>query len=88
MTTVKIAVSLPEPLVSRARRSVRRGEASSVSAYIAGAIQQRAQQEDLESLLREMLVESGGPLTATERRSADAALGLGTSARPRRAKRV
>ncbi len=76
MTTVKIAVSLPERLVAHAKRTVRKGGADSVSAYIAGALEQRAQHEDLEALLHEMLRESGGPLTKAEQRAADEALGL------------
>jgi len=87
MTVVKIAVSLPERLVAHARRRVRSGGAKSVSAYVAGAIEQRASLEDLEALLREMLAESGGPLSVAERRAADEALGLGVS-RPARARKA
>jgi Arc/MetJ-type ribon-helix-helix transcriptional regulator len=76
MTIVKIAVSLPERLVSHAKRSVKKGRASSVSAYIAGALDEQVKLDDLRGLLREMLAETGGPLTAAERRAADAALGL------------
>jgi Arc/MetJ-type ribon-helix-helix transcriptional regulator len=75
-TTLKIAVSLPEPLVVQARKLVRKGRAESFSAYVAGALETRAKLEGLEDLLQEMLVETGGPLTAKERRAADEALGL------------
>jgi len=87
MTVVKIAVSLPERLVAHARRRVHSGGAQSVSAYVAGAIEQRASLEDLEALLREMLAESGGPLRAAERRAADEALGRSGS-KPARARKA
>lgn len=75
MTTTKIAVSLPAELVEHAKRAVAEGRAPSVSAYVAGALEEQAKLEDLASLLDEMLVETGGPLTADERRAADRALG-------------
>ena len=75
MTTTKIAVSLPRELVAQARRAVSEGRASSVSAYVARAIEEQAKLDDLASLLEEMLAETGGPLSAAERRAADRALG-------------
>lgn len=72
----KIAVSLPVQAAQSARRAVRRGRATSVSAYIAQAIEDKAKLHDLAALLDEMLAASGGPLTATERRAADRALGV------------
>ncbi|MCL4414942.1 MAG: toxin-antitoxin system antitoxin subunit [Acidimicrobiales bacterium] len=75
MTTTKIAVSLPGELVAQARRAVSEGRASSVSAYVARAIEEQAKLDDLASLLEEMLAETGGPLSAAERRAADRALG-------------
>ena len=83
-TTEKIAVSLPRGLAERARRAVRQGRASSVSAYVAAALDQKANQDDLAALLDEMLAESGGPLTMAERRAADRALGV-SSRRTRKA---
>jgi Arc/MetJ-type ribon-helix-helix transcriptional regulator len=80
MTTTKIAVSLPPELVARTRRAVRRGRARSVSAYVAAALEDKVTLDELSAMLEEMLAETGGPLTATERRSADEALGI----RPRR----
>jgi Arc/MetJ-type ribon-helix-helix transcriptional regulator len=80
MTTAKIAVSLPERLVDEARRAVRRGRAASVSAFVAEALEERIKLEDLALQLDEMLAETGGPLTAAERRAAEAELGV----RPRR----
>jgi Arc/MetJ-type ribon-helix-helix transcriptional regulator len=75
MTTVKIAVSLPAELVEQAQRAVTEGRAPSVSAYVARALEERAKLDDLASLLNEMLAETGGPLTAAERKAADRALG-------------
>lgn len=71
----KIAVSLPRGLAERARRAVRQGRAASVSAYVASALEEKMDLDELSSLLDEMLTESGGPLTAAERRNADRALG-------------
>ena len=87
MTFEKIAISLPKPVAQRARRAVREGRAKSVSAYISAAIEEKAKLDELSALLDEMLTESGGPLTATERRTADRALGLGDGTRKRARKR-
>ena len=84
MTTSKIAVSLPGALVARARRAVAQGRAESVSAYVAAALAEKAKLDDLGELLNEMLAETGGPLTAAERRRADEDLGA-TRKRKRRA---
>ena len=82
--TEKIAVSLPRGMADRARRAVRQGRASSVSAYVASALEEKAKLDELAALLDEMLAETGGPLTAAERRAADRALGV--SAKPQRRK--
>lgn len=74
--STKIAISLPAPLVAKAQRAVKHGEATSVSAYIARAVEERATNEDLARMLEEMLAESGGPMTNAERRQADIDLGL------------
>ena len=75
MTTSKITVSLPSELVEQAQRAVAEGRTPSVSAYVARALEEQAKLDDLASLLTEMLAESGGPLTAAERKAADRALG-------------
>ncbi len=75
-TSVKIAVSLPIDVAERARRAVSRGRAASVSAYVAAALEERTKLDELSTLLSEMLAESGGPLSAAERRAADRALGI------------
>lgn len=71
----KIAVSLPVELVEQARRAVAEGRANSVSAYVADALEEKAKLDDLATLLEEMLAETGGPLSAKERKAADRALG-------------
>jgi Arc/MetJ-type ribon-helix-helix transcriptional regulator len=75
MTTAKIAVSLPTELVEHAQRAVAEGHARSVSAYVATALEEKAKLDDLAALLDVMLAETGGPLTASERKAADRALG-------------
>lgn len=82
----KIAVSLPWRVAESARRAVRRGRATSVSAYVAGAIEEKAKLDDLATLLDEMLAASGGPLTAAERRAADRALKISKTKAGRRAR--
>lgn len=85
MTVSKLAISLPARAAEHARRAVREGRAPSVSAYVASAIEQKAKLDDLATLLDEMLAETGGPMTPTERRATDRLLGLAT---PRRRKPV
>jgi hypothetical protein len=80
MTSAKVAISLPVMVLADARRAVRAGRAGSLSAYVADSIAERVKLDELESLLSEMLLETGGPLKAHERRWADTALGL----RPKR----
>ncbi len=75
MTMSKIAVSLPAELVAQARRAVAEKRASSVSAYVARAMEEQAKRDDLSTLLSQMLSETGGPLTAEEQHAADRALG-------------
>jgi predicted phage gp36 major capsid-like protein len=72
----KIAVSLPGGLAEQARMAVRQGRAASVSAYVAAALAEKIKLDELSALLDEMLAETGGSLTPTERRAADRALGV------------
>jgi Arc/MetJ-type ribon-helix-helix transcriptional regulator len=83
MTKLKIAVSIPEPLVRVARKAIRRGAAASMSAYVSAALEQKSKLDNLEAMLNEALVESGGPLTAAELQAADRALKLGSGVRRR-----
>lgn len=82
--TQKIAVSLPKHVADGARRAVRSGRAKSVSAYVSDALEEKVKLDELSLLLDEMLAESGGPLTATERRAADRALGVAKQTSRRR----
>ncbi len=75
-TSEKIAISLPRRLAQRAQRAVRQGRAPSVSAYVASALEEKVKLDELSTLLDEMLAESGGPLSAAERRAADRELGI------------
>lgn len=59
--TTKIAVSLPDDLVAAARDAVADGRASSVSAFVADAIEERGRYEDLAGLLTEMAADCGAP---------------------------
>lgn len=45
----KLAVSLPSQAAESARRAVRRGRATSVSAYLAAAVDEKAKLCDLDS---------------------------------------
>lgn len=84
----KIAVSLPLRAAESARRAVKEGRAASVSAYIAEAIDEKTKRESLDELLDQWLIESGGPMTAEERRWADRVLGVKPSrTRARRSRR-
>jgi Arc/MetJ-type ribon-helix-helix transcriptional regulator len=67
----KIAVSLPPPLVDAARAAVAEGRAPNVSAYVAHALEEQIKLDDLDALLKELLEESGGPLTDSERERID-----------------
>ena len=62
--TTKIVVSLPDEQVAAARRAVSEGRAASVSAYIAGALAERAGYDQLAALLADMAAESGPPSEA------------------------
>lgn len=76
MTASKIAVSIPEGVVKRVRSAVARGRAPSVSAYVTAALEHQAQLDELEEMLEGMLVLTGGPPTAAEKREADRILGI------------
>lgn len=73
--TTKIAVSLPDDLVVVARLAVAEGRATSVSAFVADALEEHGRYADLTSLLAEMAAEAGPP-TAEDRAWARQALGL------------
>jgi Arc/MetJ-type ribon-helix-helix transcriptional regulator len=59
--TTKITVSLPDELVAQARRAVERGQAPSVSAYVAGAMRRAQLSESLDEVLDSWDAELGPP---------------------------
>lgn len=88
MTAAKITISLPEPTLAKAREAVRAGEAASLSSYIAQAVDQKRDHDDLLAMLAELALESGGPLSPSERAVARADLGLADARRPRKGHRA
>jgi Arc/MetJ-type ribon-helix-helix transcriptional regulator len=58
MHTERITVSLPADIAAAARSAVQAGDAPSVSAYVAAAVQSRLDRERALSQLRELF---GGP---------------------------
>ncbi|MGI9646385.1 MAG: hypothetical protein ACR2O6_13850 [Ilumatobacteraceae bacterium] len=75
MTVAKITVSLPENLAARARAAVERGDAASLSAYVAGALAARLDEHDLDQALAAALARTGGPITADEQQWLDELFG-------------
>jgi len=71
MTTMKVAVSLPRETFERAKRAVGRGRAASLSAYVTAALEQKATFDELGDLLDEMLAETGGAMTVSEKKRID-----------------
>jgi Arc/MetJ-type ribon-helix-helix transcriptional regulator len=67
----KVAVSLPADLLKAVRAAVAAGHAPNVSAYVTDALEEKAKLDALDDLLDEMLQETGGPLTDTERADID-----------------
>jgi hypothetical protein len=61
MTQAKIAITLPPEQLERVKLAVRRGRATSVSAYIAGALAQQDREESLADLVRDLIAEHGKP---------------------------
>ncbi|MFM8533669.1 MAG: hypothetical protein ACKOEC_08790 [Acidimicrobiia bacterium] len=74
--TAKLAISLPAVLAARARKAARAEKAPSFSAFVAQALEEKVTRDSLDDVIDEMLAESGGPLTATERKRAERVLGL------------
>lgn len=64
--TSKIAVSLPDHLVTQARDAVSEGRAASVSAYVAEALAEKSGRESLDEVLTAWDSELG-PAGAQER---------------------
>ncbi|GAB3038769.1 hypothetical protein GCM10011376_34100 [Nocardioides flavus (ex Wang et al. 2016)] len=63
--SARITVSLPDDLVASAAAAVAAGRASSVSAYVASAMREKAERESVAEVLAEWRSEAG-PLTAAD----------------------
>ena len=63
--SARITVSLPDDLVASAAAAVAAGRASSVSAYVASAMREKAERESVAEVLAEWRTEAE-PLTATD----------------------
>lgn len=77
MASKKITVTVPEDQLDAIRAIVSSGQAKSVSGFVQHAISIAL--DDVaawEALLEQSLQETGGPLTAEERRWADQMLGV------------
>jgi Arc/MetJ-type ribon-helix-helix transcriptional regulator len=73
--TRRITVSLPDHLVDAAVIAVESGQAAAVSAYVAQALAERSDREDIAALLADWRAEVGPP-TVEETEWAERALGL------------
>ena len=73
--TTKIAVSLPDELVEKAKAAVRSGRAASVSAYVAEALAAHSGRQTLREVLDDFFEEFGHP-TAEDRAWARRQLGI------------
>jgi hypothetical protein len=76
MTTRKVAVSIPEETLKRAKVHARSLKSRGLSAYVSAALLEKVMADDLSFLFREILSESGGPATKQESELADRALGI------------
>jgi Arc/MetJ-type ribon-helix-helix transcriptional regulator len=61
MTAAKIAVTLPRPLLAKVQGAVKRGRASSVSAFVSKALEAQVREESLAGLVRDLIAEHGEP---------------------------
>ena len=63
--SARVTVSLPDDLVASAAAAVAAGRATSVSAYVASAMREKADRESVAEVLAEWRTEAG-PLTAAD----------------------
>jgi Arc/MetJ-type ribon-helix-helix transcriptional regulator len=73
--TTKITVSLPDAAVVAAKKAVSDGRTSSVSAYIAAALEHTYGRRPLAGVVADMIAETGEP-TAEDIAWANEALGI------------
>jgi hypothetical protein len=78
----KITISLPSRAAESARKAVKDGHASSVSAYIVEALEMQTKTDNWDEVFEQMMEETGGPMQPWEERAADRALGLLPDGRP------
>ncbi|WP_299926066.1 hypothetical protein [uncultured Nocardioides sp.] len=64
--SARITVSLPDDLVASAAAAVAAGRATSVSAYVATAMREKAERESVAEVLAEWRAEAGPLTTADE----------------------
>jgi Arc/MetJ-type ribon-helix-helix transcriptional regulator len=57
----RLAITIPKPLSSRLRELVESGGARSISSFVAEAIEEKLERDDLSALLAEMAKEFGPP---------------------------
>ena len=75
MQRARVTISVRREILAKAERYVKRGRATSVSAWVDAAMEEKARRDDLAGLLAEMRAENGAA-TAEEEAWARAALGL------------
>jgi Arc/MetJ-type ribon-helix-helix transcriptional regulator len=85
MATSKITITLPNGQLERVRAIVAAGHSPNVSAFVARSVSTAlADIDGWSAMLGQALQETGGPLTAKERRWADAILAPPRREKPRR----
>lgn len=75
MHKARVTVTIRKELLARAEKQVKRGKASSLSAWVDMAIEEKARRDDIAALLAEMKAENG-PASAEEEKWARGVLGL------------
>lgn len=61
MTTAKIAITMPEDVLGRARAQVKAGKAKSLSALVSEAVEEKVARDELADVLDAMDAEYGRP---------------------------
>lgn len=82
MTKAKIAITVSRATLAKAKKAVKDGDATSVSAYFENAVAKLYTRDETIAWLDDLLEQSGGPPTPAEQREVDRILG-----RTRRRKR-
>jgi len=66
MTAVKIAVTVPERVLRRAKEQVKAGKAKTLSALVSEAVEEKVARDELAEILDAMDVEHGRPNSAAK----------------------